>query len=377
VEFNFENKINNFLKIILKNAQEQNLRVFFVGGIVRDKILNIPTFDIDLLIESNAIDFSKTLPSEIKIKSIHEEFCTVKLEYDNIQVDIASSRSEKYPYSGCLPVVSEIGIKIEKDVLRRDFSINSIYCELKLKNDEIFYNIIDLVNGTSDIKEKTLKVLHDKSYIDDPTRILRGLGFKYRFNFDFSKNDKELINNYLKNIQYENMSHDRILKVFKKTLNSSFQKEIFKEIIDKKIYKLLNQNDLTIDFSLIDKIFDYFTLDMLSMSEFYTKIILNSKIDIFNASNLLDIYKYFSKMNLINLAYYFYKTGDKNALTYETIKNIKLNISGDDLISLGYKQGLIIGKILDNLLLEKLNNPKNFPSKNEELAWVLSKFPQK
>ena len=59
---------------------------------------------------------------------------------------------------------------------------------------------------TDDINKKVLKVLHDKSYIDDPTRIIRGLGFKYRFNFDFSSHDKKLIKEYLKNINYKNAS---------------------------------------------------------------------------------------------------------------------------------------------------------------------------
>ena len=137
MNFKFSEKINNFLKIILKNALSQNIRVFFVGGIVRDNILNIPTFDIDLLITDNAIEFAKKLPQEVKINSIHKDFCTAKIQYDNIEIDIASSRSENYPHSGCLPVLNEIGIPIEKDVLRRDFSINSIYCELTLENNNI------------------------------------------------------------------------------------------------------------------------------------------------------------------------------------------------------------------------------------------------
>jgi len=228
VKFEFNQKIDSFLKIILKNAQSKNLRVFFVGGIVRDKILNIPTFDIDLLLLGSAIEFSKTLPDEIKIKSIHEDFCTVKLEFYGIEIDIASSRSENYPYSGCLPIVDEIGVNLEKDVLRRDFSINSLYCELKFKNNEIFYTLIDLTDGLKDINNKILKALHDKSYIDDPTRIIRGLGFKYRFNFDFSAHDKKLIEEYLDKIDYSNMSIDRNTKVIKKVLNSQFQKEILK-----------------------------------------------------------------------------------------------------------------------------------------------------
>ena len=232
MNFQFDKKTNNFIKIILKNALSQQIRVFFVGGIVRDKLLNMPTLDIDLLILGNAIEFSKTLPKEIKIKSFHEDFCTVKLQYEDIEIDIASSRVESYPFSGCLPVVEEIGVKLEKDVLRRDFAINSLYCELGLFEDKISYKLIDLVHGLDDIKEKKLRVLHNNSYIDDPTRIIRGLGFKYRFGFDFSCYDKELIEKYFQNVTYSNMSIDRNKKVIKQVLNSSFQQEIFKELVE-------------------------------------------------------------------------------------------------------------------------------------------------
>lgn len=374
MNFVFNNKIENFLKIILKNALSQNLRVFFVGGIVRDKILGIPTFDIDLLLLGNAIEFSKKLPSDIKIKSIHEDFCTVKLQYDNIEIDIASSRKEKYPFSGCLPVVEKIGVSLEEDVSRRDFSINSLYCELKLFNNDIKYEFVDLVNGLEDIKNKTLKVLHKKSYIDDPTRIIRGLGFKYRFDFDFSKQDCNLISEYLKNIDYSNMSIDRNIKVIKKVLNSKNQTEIFNEIVEKKYYKIINPSELKVDFNLINNIFEFLKLDMVVMSELYLKILLNEEVQKLNLKTLVDIYKTFMKYSLVDLAYYYYKTTGEAVLKYFEIKDITLNLTGGDLIKEGFKQGLIIGNILDELLNEKLNNPLLYPNKKAELNWVLKSF---
>ena len=227
MNFKFDEKINNFLKIIAKNAQAQNKRVFFVGGIVRDNIINVDTSDIDILFEGNAIEFAKSLNDDIEIKSIHQDFCTVKVIYQNLEIDIASSRTEKYPYSGCLPVLDEVGVTIEKDVLKRDFSVNSLYAQILLKDDELSFELVDLVNGVEDIKNKTLRVLHNRSYIDDPTRILRGIGFKYRFGFDFSENDIKLIQNYLSDIDYSNMSIDRVEKVLRKL----FQLEHLLEIL--------------------------------------------------------------------------------------------------------------------------------------------------
>lgn len=373
MKFSFDDKINNFLKIITKSALEQKTRVFFVGGLVRDNLMGVESLDIDLLVLGNAIEFAKKLPEIIKIKSIHKDFATVKVIYDNLTVDIASTRSEKYPYSGCLPVVDEIGVKLEEDVKRRDFSVNSIYCELLLENNELKYELIDLVNGVEDIKNKTLKVLHTKSYIDDPTRILRGLGFKYRFNFDFSFDDKKLIENYLDNIDKTNLSYDRTYSVFRKILLNNENFKIFSEIIKNGYYKILF-NDLTADFEKIKTILNSFSLSKEDEAEFYLLILYNCEIEKIKADKPVEIYNNFSKFNNSNLAYYFYKTEDKNVLLFSKYKDIKLFINGREIIKLGYKQGKIIGDILENLLNEKLTNPDNFKTPNDEINWVLKNY---
>ena len=374
MEFKFDKRIENFLKIILKNAQKIGLRVFFVGGIVRDNILNIKTSDIDILVLGNAIEFAKKLPDEIKIASFHKDFCTVKVEYDNLQIDIASSRTELYPYSGCLPVLDSVGVSLEDDVLRRDFTVNSLYCELKLVNNVITYELIDLINGLADIKNKTLKVLHKKSYIDDPTRILRGLDFKYRFGFDFSKNDKKLICEYLNNINYENMSKDRVLKVLKKILKSDFQNEIFSEIIENKYYKIIQKKSLELDFDKIYSIFKSFNLNKKQICEFYLLLIEDGFVSKKSIDSKLELQKEFSKYDLANLAYYYYKTNDVNIFEYFKIKDVKNLINGSDLLNLGYSQGIELGNILNSLLDFKMNNPNIFNSKQDEIDWVVSNF---
>lgn len=374
MEFKFDKRIENFLKIILKNAQKIGLRVFFVGGIVRDNILNIKTSDIDILVLGNAIEFAKNLPDEIKVASIHKDFCTAKVEYEDIQIDIASSRTELYPYSGCLPVLDSVGVCLEDDVLRRDFTVNSLYCELKLIDNEIIYELIDLVNGLVDIKNKILKVLHNKSYIDDPTRILRGLDFKYRFGFDFSKNDKKLICEYLNNINYENMSKDRVLKVLRKILKSDFQHDVFREIIENKYYKIIQKKSLELDFDKIYSINKGFNLNHSQICDFYLLLIEDNDIDKKNINSKLDLQKEFSKYDLANLAYYYYKTNDSNVLEYFKIKDVKNIISGADLLNLGYKQGVELGNILNSLLDFKINNPSILKSKQDELNWVILNF---
>lgn len=371
MDFTFSKNKENFLKLIVNCAKAQNIRIFFVGGIVRDYLLKKSIKDIDLIIEGNAIEFSKNLPSEIKIKSIHEDFKTVKVEYNNEIIDIASTRIEKYPYSGCLPVVEKIGVSIEQDFKRRDFAINAMYAELNLTDDELSYKLIDLANGQKALKEKVLNVLHKKSYIDDPTRILRGLDFKYRFNFDFSSTDKELIQNYIDNPNLENASKNRILNVFKKILSSDNNDLIFKEIVKNKYYKILGTKNLKVDFDLIKNILEKFQLK--SKKDFYLDIISNSPFEKHFNMNDFEIYKHFSQFNIEKLAYFFYKTQDENIEKFLKIKDIKLFLKGKDIINLGFQQGKQIGIILDELLKEKIQN-KKIKTKIDEINWVKNSF---
>ncbi len=403
MKINLDKILEDFLKIIAKNALIQKTGVFFVGGFVRDLILNIDckdfSKDIDLIIEGNALDFINLICAEYKknkkpcpiiIKSIHKDFATVKVEYiaknaKPIIADIASTRSEKYPFSGCLPKLINVGIKIKDDVKRRDFSVNSLYLEIKFnpENSTLDFEIIDFTKGIDDIKSKTLRVLHKNSYTDDPTRILRGLDFKYRFGFDFSSDDKKLINNYLKKIEY-NSSKDRIKSVFLKILSSKNNNKIFQEIIDKKLYKILFDFEIGfVDINKINEIIELFkgfyqnSISNNIVSKFYFSILENKEIEKLTFENELKVKRFFEKFEIDKLMYYFYRTNDENIPVYLKIKDLKLFIKGEDLINLNFPKGKIIGEILDKIMLEKLKNPEFFSSKEDEIKKIKQYIKQK
>ena len=346
-----------FLKILILCAENFGAKVYIVGGYVRDNLLNLENSskDIDIIINKNALDFVKILPPEIKLKSIHKDFYTAKVEYKAKTFDIASTRVECYPYSACLPQVVRVGVPIDEDFKRRDFTLNSMYYELSIKDDKINFELIDLTDGVNDLKNKTLKVLHDKSYTDDVTRILRGLDFKYRFGFDFSRHDMELIKNCLNSLNLEHASKDRILAVFRNTFLNDKQDEILKEVLKNVYFKLLEVENTDFDYLEILSCAQKFSLLKEDKADFYLKVLKNEQIQALNLSLPHEIKSAFQKFNMAELCYYFYKTKDENALKYLKYKDIKLDINGDDLIKQGFR-GKEIGEKLNSLFDKKVQD---------------------
>lgn len=216
------------------NIRDKNL--YYVGGVVRDEILNLPSFDIDLCYEGNAVEFAQK--SDFNIIKTNPDFGTVRIKLNNQEIDIASTREEDYPQKGHLPVVKNIGCSLKDDLKRRDFTINAI------AKNTLTGEITDYYNGIEDIKNKKLRVLHDKSFIDDPTRIIRGLKFSVRFGFELDSDTYKLQNEYLKNINYD-MSYHRVKKEIMETFNLN-SASAFDRFIEQGIYKLLGNNQKSV-----------------------------------------------------------------------------------------------------------------------------------
>lgn len=123
---------------------------------------------------------------------INEPFGTVRVKIEGREVDIASTRQEVYERKGHLPKVTKIGCTLKEDVMRRDFTVNTLAKSVSTGE------IIDYTGGLEDIKTKTLRVLHDRSFIDDPTRILRALKFSIRFGFELDEHTKNFRTNTCK-----------------------------------------------------------------------------------------------------------------------------------------------------------------------------------
>ncbi len=183
------------INLVEEKADEKaKQKIYLVGGAVRDFLIGHEIIDYDLLCEKSALALAEFLQAcnYAQIISIHEPFGTVKIElnsYQNIQLDLATTRTEIYKFPGALPI-AQYPQSINIDLARRDFTINAIALELKSNKE---FEIIDIFDGQADLKNKCLKVLHNLSYFEDPTRILRAIRFATRFNYKIGETDLQLI----------------------------------------------------------------------------------------------------------------------------------------------------------------------------------------
>ncbi len=158
--------------------------VYLVGGAVRDLLLGRDRADIDLVVEGDAAALGRRLGVEV---TSHERFGTAKVKLDGHEVDIAGARSESYPHPGALPVV-ESGADLAADLRRRDFTINAMAIPLQ---DEP--RLIDPHGGQADLAAGQLRVLHEGSFVDDPTRAIRAARYAARFGFTLEQRTAELL----------------------------------------------------------------------------------------------------------------------------------------------------------------------------------------
>lgn len=167
------------LQFIGKEASHIKQDAYIVGGIVRDMLLNRPSFDIDIAVENNAIDLARKLSKHAALAlTEHVRFGTATLTYDSFSIDLATTRSERYNRPGALPIVG-MGTIVD-DLNRRDFSINAMAIYISPKR---FGELVDLHNGKYDIENKGIRILHDRSFVDDATRIFRALRYEQRLHF--------------------------------------------------------------------------------------------------------------------------------------------------------------------------------------------------
>jgi tRNA nucleotidyltransferase (CCA-adding enzyme) len=182
--------------------------VYAVGGFVRDLLMRVENFDVDIVVEGDGIHFAeeceKKFPCRIRT---HKKFGTAIILFpDGLKVDVATARLEVYDFPAALPTVESGSIKM--DLYRRDFTINTLAIQL---NPKAFGELIDFFGGVKDIKEKGIRVLHNLSFVEDPTRVFRAIRFEQRLEFQIGKHTQNLMRNAVKMGFMDRLSGGRIL----------------------------------------------------------------------------------------------------------------------------------------------------------------------
>jgi tRNA nucleotidyltransferase (CCA-adding enzyme) len=173
-------------------ASEQGGRAYLVGGPVRDTLLGLAYSDVDLMSIESAEAVAKAVARATggRIRSF-PQFLTFKIVVSgHPAVDVTTARSETYRKPGSLPSVSHGSVR--DDLFRRDFTVNAMALDL---HDG---NVIDPFDGRKDLQARVLRILHDRSFIDDPTRILRGLRLSARLDLKFEPHTRALLDDAIR-----------------------------------------------------------------------------------------------------------------------------------------------------------------------------------
>jgi tRNA nucleotidyltransferase (CCA-adding enzyme) len=200
-------KILTILSQVGEVAKELGFQAYVVGGFVRDLVIKQENLDVDLVIEGDGIAFAKTFAARHGARArVFQKFKTAVIIFpDDFKMDVATARTEYYDFPGALPVVEYSSIKM--DLYRRDFTINTLAVNL---NPEEFGTLLDFFGAHRDLKERRISVLHNLSFVEDPTRVFRAIRFEQRFGFRISKLTINLINNAVRNNFFDRLSGVRL-----------------------------------------------------------------------------------------------------------------------------------------------------------------------
>ncbi len=420
--------VNNFLRERLskhlmktlvqlgETASQLDCSAYVVGGFVRDLFLYRKNEDIDVVIEGNGIAFAKTFAQAFGARThTHQKFGTAVIIFpDGFKIDIASARMEYYQFPASLPVVEMSSIKM--DMFRRDFTINTLAIQL---NPGKFGRLIDFFSAQKDIKDKTLRVLHNLSFVEDPTRVFRALRFEQRFDFTIGKLTSSLIDNAVKMEFFKRLAGKRVYAELKLILKEENPAPTIIRLMDYDLLKVIHpgiiiESDLKHLLDTTKKVTDWHDLlfidepyerwavffmalirhtdlqttheicQHLTIAPRYATMFGENRIHAAQQVTRLEWHKRISNADVYNLLKAF-KTevilymmvctdseiAKKRISLYHTrLRNVAITISGKDLLGMGLAPGPVFSKLLQAVLEAKLNGLVK--THEDELAFIRS-----
>lgn len=400
----------DFLKMAGEVADDLKFGSYLVGGCVRDMLRGEENLDIDIVVEGDGIAFAKKLGEKIGAKvTTHERFGTAQVIKEDFRLDVATARTEYYEFPAALPKVETSSIK--KDLYRRDFTINTLAVKL---NKRDFGQLIDFFGGQRDLKDRVIRVLHNLSFIEDPTRAFRAIRFSERFGFKLTKHTENLIKSAIRMNIFEKLSGTRLYDELMLTFNETNPIKALKRLGDYELLKVIHPK---ISFSpeiesLLQAVHDTITwFDLLFLKEKYDRGMLYIMALLYKLNkderelalnrlsvtsrlkdkilkglhatqeilrrlkpdNSVEIYHLLKSRDIESVLFSMALTRDsekKKAISrfLLELRNVKPALTGNDLKNLGIPPGPEYSKILKKILDEKLM--KRLHTKEEEIEFV-------
>ena len=399
---------------------ELGVSVYAVGGFVRDLLLHINNNDIDLVAEGNGVAYAKALSSVLGgVCKLHEEFGTAQLSLpDGLKLDVVTARTETYTRPAALPDVK--GSTLKQDLYRRDFSINAM--ALRLDPDH-FGELIDFFGARTDLEKGVVRILHNLSFIDDPTRIFRAIKFEQRYGFHMDINTLHLLQSavnmgLIKMVSFERLGSEiwqilkepyprnslmrmnelQVLRAMDPRLELSGEvlkilenaEILMREYRDLALSGELNQCIMYLNVLLLNllpaKAIKTFVSQYALFPGCFNKFLLigpEKKAEILEVlsdpdapnSLLVKLLSSFSTEGVICLAAHSDKSAVYDNISYylRSLRFVTSPLSGNDLIKLGYRPGPGFKKMLAWLLDEFLDG--NIQNRQEAEAAVLRSYP--
>ena len=263
--------IMKVLRDIGATADEIGLNAYVIGGFVRDLFLYRRNEDVDVVIEGDGIAFARRYARKVGARlHTHAKFGTAVVIFKNgFKVDVASARMEYYKFPAALPTIEMSSLKL--DLYRRDFSINTLCIHL---NPAKFGTLIDFFSAQKDLKEKTIRVLHNLSFVEDPTRAFRAIRFEQRFGFSIGKLTANLIQNAVRMDFFKRLSGKRVFTELRQILAEDNPGPAVARLRDYDLLKVVHPSielttPMTDLFSSIKRVVSWY--DLLFLEESYMK----------------------------------------------------------------------------------------------------------
>jgi len=394
----------NFMWVAGEMANSRGEKLYLVGGVVRDLLMEQANFDLDLVVEGNAIELAQQLKLNQGKITTYPRFNTAKLQWNDRSVDLTTARSETYAKPGALPAVTPGSIN--DDLSRRDFTVNAMAIRLNPGN---YGKLADPHNGRDDLQAKRIRILHEKSFTDDATRIWRALRYEQRLGFHLERRTQTLLQRDI--AMLETISSDRIRyeiecicrekcpeKVFSRAgelgvlaalhpslkgdggLAENFEharKECSPTPPSFDLYLALLAYPLTAE--EIERLISRLNLPRLSAKTLRDTIAIKNKMRSLSTpgvspSAIYNLLRDFSPSALEanSLVTQSAVAGQAIHLFLNRLKDVEVSLTGDDLIQMGIAPGPRIKEILDLLHQAKLNGKINTRHDEEEIikGWL-------